>query len=153
MLYMKMLSPVGTLSLAEEDGAIVHLEYNWTPPAHAEMGESALLLRAKGQLEEYFAGIRREFDLPLHPRGTEFQLSVWRALCEIPYGQTRSYADIARAIGRPKSCRAVGGANHVNPISIIIPCHRVIGASGKMVGYGGGLWIKETLLKLEAEHA
>lgn len=101
------------------------------------------------QLGEYFLGKRIDFDIPLKPLGTDFQLSVWKALTQIPYGQTCSYKDIAYAINNEKSCRAVGMANNRNPISFIIPCHRVIGANGKLVGYGGGLPIKSALLDLE----
>ena len=105
------------------------------------------------QLAAYFAGERMKFDLPLDPKGTEFQRAVWKALVGIPYGETRSYSEIARTIGRPAAVRAVGAANGSNPIAIIVPCHRVIGASGKLVGYGGGLPMKRMLLELEAEHA
>ena len=101
------------------------------------------------QLSEYFAGARREFDLPLRLRGTQFQLAVWNALRAIPYGETRSYADIAAAVGNEKACRAVGMANHRNPVSIIVPCHRVIGKGGSLTGYGGGIDKKEFLLSLE----
>ena len=105
------------------------------------------------QLNEYFAGDRREFDLPLRLDGTEFQLLVLSELRRIPYGQTTSYSDIAERIGRPKAVRAVGAANGRNPIPIIVPCHRVIGASGDLTGFGGGLDTKEALLRLESEHA
>ena len=101
------------------------------------------------QMGEYFEGKRKEFDLPLRPEGTDFQKKVWNALLEIPFGETRSYQDIANAVGSPKACRAVGMANHQNPIIIVIPCHRVIGKNGKLVGYGGGLSMKEKLLLLE----
>lgn len=101
------------------------------------------------QLEQYFAGRRREFELVLAPRGTDFQLAVWRALSGIPFGETRSYSEIARAIDKPDAVRAVGAANGANPIPIIVPCHRVIGANGSLTGFGGGLDAKETLLRLE----
>ena len=101
------------------------------------------------QLKEYFAGKRREFSLPLSPAGTEFQKKVWSVLQEIPYGETRTYKEIAGRCGNEKACRAVGMANHVNPIGIVIPCHRVVGSSGKMVGYAGGLDKKQYLLELE----
>jgi len=149
MLYCRMDSPVGPLLIAEHDGAITHLLFSDAPPAGAEPGESELMRECMRQLREYFAGQRREFCLPLRPQGTPFQMACWAALCEIPYGQTRSYADIARRIGKPKACRAVGAANHVNPISIIVPCHRVVGANGSLTGYGGGLPVKEYLLALE----
>ena len=104
------------------------------------------------QLEEYFDGKRKKFDLKLILNGTEFQKAVWRKLMEIPYGKTASYKDIAIAIGKPTACRAVGGANNKNKLWIVIPCHRVIGANGDLVGYGGEIWRKEALLKLEKEN-
>ena len=104
---------------------------------------------AAEQLEAYFAGKRTTFSLPLRPAGTAFQLAVWQALTEIPYGETRSYGEIAAAVGNPKAARAVGMANNRNPISILIPCHRVIGSTGALVGYGGGLEKKLFLLELE----
>ena len=106
--------------------------------------------RAAVQLEEYLNGKRRHFDLPLRPQGTEFQRSVWNALLTIPYGETRSYKEIAQAVENPKAFRAVGMANNKNPISIFIPCHSVIGSSGSLVGYGGGLELKKRLLELES---
>ena len=139
-------SPVGPITIAEQDGAITHLLFGGC----AEEGEKTeLLSEAERQLNEYFEGARREFDLPLRPEGTAFQKDVWNALCQIPYGQTRSYAEIARSVGRDKAFRAVGMANHNNPISIIIPCHRVVGADGSLTGYGGGLDKKRFLLRLE----
>jgi len=108
---------------------------------------------ARQQLEEYFAGDRREFDLPLNLSGTEFQVQVLEELQRIPYGETTSYGDIAKRIGRPKAMRAVGAANGRNPIPIIVPCHRVIGSSGDLTGFGGGLDTKAALLRLEAEHS
>ena len=149
MLHCYMDSPVGRLLVAEDNGAIVRVEFDKEPPASSVEGDSPLLRECRRQLKEYFAGSRREFDLPVVLHGTEFQKACWQALTDIPYGETRSYADIARRIGKPKACRAVGGANHVNPVSIIVPCHRVIGAGGKLVGYGGGLHVKEYLLALE----
>ena len=113
--------------------------------------EHPLLVEAAGQLRAYFAGELREFRLPLDLRGTDFQLRVWRQLLTIPYGETRSYSGIARAIGAPGAARAVGAANGANPISIVVPCHRVIGGGGKLVGYGGGLALKKRLLDLERE--
>ena len=108
-----------------------------------------LLLETKRQLRAYFAGDLREFDLPLDIAGTAFQQRVWRALLRIPYGETRSYSEIARSIGAPSAVRAVGAANGANPIPIVVPCHRVIGAGGSLVGYGGGLPLKQRLLALE----
>ena len=117
--------------------------------ADKEFTPSALTNLAADQLEEYFLGKRKVFDLPLRPSGTEFQLSVWDALLKIPYGETRSYKQIAEMIGKPKACRAVGMANNKNPIWIVIPCHRVIGSNGTLVGYGGGIDVKKKLLELE----
>jgi methylated-DNA-[protein]-cysteine S-methyltransferase len=115
-----------------------------------EIKETALLKEASDQLEEFFRGERKEFSLPLNPiSGTPFMRKVWTALQEIPYGETRSYKDIAMAVGSPKACRAVGMANNRNPISIVVPCHRVIGSGGSLVGYGGGLDMKAFLLDLE----
>jgi methylated-DNA-[protein]-cysteine S-methyltransferase len=111
--------------------------------------ETELIKEAAAQLTEYLDGRRKKFDLPLNPQGTEFQKKVWRALCDIPYGQTRSYKQVAEAVGNPKGPRAVGMANNRNPIIIFIPCHRVIGANGSLVGYGGGLHVKEKLLAIE----
>ena len=111
--------------------------------------ETPLIKKAYEELMEYFSGKRKTFDLPLYAEGTVFQMQVWNALREIPYGETRSYKDIAIRIGRPKACRAVGGACHHNPILIMIPCHRVIGANGSMTGFGSGIPVKEQLLELE----
>lgn len=141
---------IGAVTLIEEDGAITELLFGDCPaPTGAVSEESPLLREAASQLTEYLGGERREFQLPLNPKGTDFQRLVWAALRTIPYGEARSYGEIARQIGRPKASRAVGMANHRNPIAIFIPCHRVIGSDGKLVGYGGGLDIKEQLLKLE----
>jgi methylated-DNA-[protein]-cysteine S-methyltransferase len=140
-------SPVGPLTLAERDGALARLSFG----AHGRHGApTPLLARATEQLSEYFAGERRGFDLPLAPTGTDFQLACWRALAEIPYGETRSYGEQAVRIGKPESIRAVGAANGANPIAIILPCHRVIGADGSLTGFGGGLETKRRLLDLEA---
>lgn len=114
-------------------------------------GESPFVAECVRQLAEYFDGVRRSFDLSLDLRGTQFRLSVWRALLLIPFGMTWSYADVASQIGRKKAYRAVGGANHDNPISIIVPCHRVIGSGGGLTGYGGGLWRKDWLLEHERQ--
>jgi methylated-DNA-[protein]-cysteine S-methyltransferase len=143
-------SPIGKLWLAEENGALTDLSFRSV--LNAEERETPLLKRAAGQLVEYFNGKRRCFDLPLDPRGTAFQKSVWSALQDIPYGETRSYKDIAIAVDNPKACRAVGMTNNKNPISIIIPCHRVVGADGTLTGYGGGLDIKQVLLELEKQN-
>jgi len=147
-------SPVGNLTLVEEGGKLIILGLvgDELPEDAVECApgqETPVLARTKQQLDEYFAGKRRDFDLPLAPAGSSFQVSVWDALCTIPYGETRSYGEIAAQLDKPKAARAVGGANNRNPIAIVIPCHRVIGANGAMVGYRGGLDIKEHLLKLE----
>jgi methylated-DNA-[protein]-cysteine S-methyltransferase len=117
-----------------------------------EMNETDLLKSAAMQLNEYLEGKRKSFDLPLNPNGTEFQKKVWAALCDIPYGETRSYKQIAEAVDNPKGCRAVGMANNKNPIMIFIPCHRVVGSDGSLTGYAGGLDMKEKLLELEKEN-
>ncbi len=143
-------SPVGRLVIAETNGKISRL-YLPDNPVDFVPGDSLLLRRAARQLEEYFAGKRRTFDLPFLLDGTLFQVAVWQKLCEIPYGETVAYSDIAKAVGRPAACRAVGGANNRNPLAVFIPCHRVIGKSGSLVGYGGGLAVKRYLLQLEAD--
>lgn len=142
---------LGTMGIAEADGKITHLFFDGEvfPEKEYEKKETPVLAEAGKQLWEYFDGKRREFDLPLAPAGTEFMLRVWKALQEIPYGETRSYKEIAAAAGNSKACRAVGMANNRNPIAIVIPCHRVIGANGDLVGYGGGLDKKIFLLELE----
>lgn len=111
--------------------------------------ETELIREAGRQLTEYLEVGRKNFDLPLNPKGTDFQKKVWKALCDIPYGETRSYKQVAEAVGNPKATRAVGMANNRNPIMIFIPCHRVIGSDGSLVGYGGGLDMKEKLLSIE----
>lgn len=116
---------------------------------HIRIKETPLLRKTIQQLEEYFTGKRKNFDLPLNPPGTEFQKKVWQALCKVPYGSTCSYKDIAEEVNNPKAYRAVGLANNKNPIMIIIPCHRVIGVNGDLVGYGGGIELKKKLLELE----
>lgn len=138
-------SPIGPLTLAEEADLLTGLRFADERGAD----ESPLLFEAERQLEAYFAGRRRVFELPLCAQGTPFQQSVWRALTSIPYGETATYGDVARAIGRPRACRAVGMANHVNPLPVFIPCHRVIGAGGALTGYAGGLDVKRFLLELE----
>lgn len=142
-------TPVGRIGISDNGQAVTGLFF----PQEKEtaLSESALTRRALQELMEYLSGRRRCFSVPLLPSGTPFQLSVWNALLEIPYGETRSYRDIARRIGNERACRAVGSANHHNPISIFIPCHRVVGANGSLTGYGGGLPMKEKLLMLERE--
>ena len=156
MYYCYIESPIGELLLAGEDDALTMIgfpegsmrrepESDWTQ-------NDKPFAEAARQLKEYFAGERHEFDLPLRLNGTEFQLLVLDELQRIPYGETTSYGDIAKRIGRPKAVRAVGAANGRNPIPIIVPCHRVIGSGGALTGFGGGLDTKKTLLRLEAEN-
>ncbi len=153
IVYTYMPSPAGRLLLAGDDEALRWLLFTeGRHPASPEPGwqpAEAPLREAVRQLEAYFAGELTEFTLPLAPEGTGFQRSVWAALCGIPYGETISYGELARRIGKPQAVRAVGAANGQNPIAIVVPCHRVIGADGKLTGYGGGLPIKEALLALE----
>jgi len=147
-------SPAGRILMTEDGGALTYVGFlSSDPPSAASDPPTPVLEAAEAQLREYFAGERREFDLPVKLSGTPFQLAVWDALRAIPYGETRAYADIAAAVGNAKACRAVGMANNRNPISIIIPCHRVIGKNGSLVGYGGGLDKKEFLLALERDAA
>lgn len=144
-IYTKNIdSPLGPMLLSGTEEAVTGLDFG----AGAEDSCPMLEIAAR-ELEQYFAGERREFDLPLAPEGTEFQMRVWRALREIPYGETRSYGQIAAAVGNPKASRAVGMANNKNPIAVLIPCHRVIGADGSLTGYGGGLENKRLLLDME----
>lgn len=154
MLYKRIQSPVGPLLLAADEGGLRLIEF--VEPRHPmarvdawRQGDSDILTQAHVQLDEYFAGTRRAFDLPLAPVGTEFQRTVWSALAQIPYGATISYAQLADSIGRPTATRAVGAANGRNPLPIVLPCHRVIGADGSLTGFGGGLPTKQFLLQLE----
>jgi O-6-methylguanine DNA methyltransferase len=160
------MSPVGPLFLAASDQGLVALEFDHRLPGQQTIRPNPRDLRVESKtlrfeesehdmlpyffaLEKYFAGERREFCIPLDLRGTEFQLACWRALLAIPYGETRTYADIARAVGRPQGFRAVGMANNRNPVAIVVPCHRVIASDGTLCGYGGGLDVKRKLLELE----
>lgn len=143
---------LGKLTLAEEDGKLTNLLFEGEElPSSWCLEETQTLRQAAAQLEEYLAGKRKAFDLALAPQGTPFQRRVWEELQRIPYGQTRCYGELAKAIGKPGAARAVGMANNRNPIAVIIPCHRVIGADGSLTGYGGGLPMKEKLLRLEKE--
>ena len=144
-------SPTGRIYIAESDGAITDLVFR--PVEGAAEQETPLISRAIEMLREYFDGTRQDFDLPLRPLGTDFQQKAWAALLEIPYGQTRTYKEQAIAVGNEKACRAVGAANGKNPISIFIPCHRVIGSNKTLTGYGGGLDVKKALLELEEKHS
>lgn len=157
MFFEHFDTPIGTLTLAADADGLRHIEFpdnrhpvdreGWIPGAR---GAAADVLRAaREQLREYFEGRRRAFDLPLRPQGTAFQMDVWRTLATIPWGATWSYRDLARTIGKPGAVRAVGAANGRNPLPIVLPCHRVIGADGTLTGFGGGLPIKAALLRLE----
>ncbi|KXL53994.1 methylated-DNA--protein-cysteine methyltransferase, constitutive [Anaerotignum neopropionicum] len=145
-------SPIGTLVLGEEEGFLIRLSFQEAIKTPYIIEKTPLLEQAEEQLEEYFQGQRTTFSLPLKLKGTEFQKKVWQALQEIPFGTTASYGEVARRIGNPKAARAVGMANNKNSIAIIIPCHRVIGSNGKLVGYGGGLEKKVFLLEHEVKN-
>lgn len=157
MYYSYLDTPIGELLLAGDDDALCLVGFPEgsmrKDPEPDWIYNEKSFAAARQQLTEYFAGQRREFDLSLRLSGTEFQMSVLRALQQIPYGETTSYAEIAERVGRPKAVRAVGAANGRNPIPIIVPCHRVIGSHGELTGFGGGLDTKEALLRLEAEHS
>ena len=152
--YTTMDTPIGELTLVSDGDALTGLYMDMQrhrPPLDpASVRDDAPFEDAARQIDEYMAGERTSFDLPLRPAGTAFQLEVWRALTEIPFGETISYGELARRVGRPGASRAVGLANGRNPISIVVPCHRVVGASGSLTGYGGGLDRKRFLLALEA---
>jgi methylated-DNA-[protein]-cysteine S-methyltransferase len=168
MIYINFyVYPFCSIGIIEENKAVTHIYLRKSgrtknnPQGYMEFSgntqqrkvqETHIIKDAAVQITEYFDGKRKTFDLPLNPQGTDFQLRVWKALQNIPYGETRSYADIAAITGNPKAYRAVGMANHHNPIPIIIPCHRVIGANGSLTGYAGGLELKQRLLNLESEH-
>lgn len=152
LYYDIMPSPLGPLTLVADADGLREICFESEQRPNAEDGwqrDAGRLANARTQLAEYFAGRRTRFDLPLHPRGTPFQREVWDELVRIPFGITISYGELAQRIGKPKAVRAVGAANGRNPIPIIIPCHRVIGADHSLTGYGGGLWIKRALLGLE----
>ncbi len=160
--YLRRDSPIGPLLLAASEQGLraVYMsrqrhvpdqpEQSWQPVSRDDVAQLAILERARDQLDEYFAGQRSHFDLPLDLVGTDFQRSVWKGLCAIGFGETISYGELARRIGNPKAVRAVGLANGRNPVSIVVPCHRVIGADGSMTGYGGGIDRKRFLLALES---
>lgn len=144
---------IGKIAIVEDGIAITNVYFEDIPAnQNAKLIETPLLREAGKQIQEYFSGKRKCFELPISPVGTEFQKRVWIALQKIPYGQTRSYKEIAREVGNDKACRAVGMANNKNPIAIIIPCHRVIGSDGKLIGYAGGLKIKDFLLNMERDY-
>jgi methylated-DNA-[protein]-cysteine S-methyltransferase len=151
-IYTAVPSPVGSLTLVAQEGALVGLymaqHLHWAGVGNASRDDAAFAA-TRAQLEEYFAGDRTSFDLPVRLAGTPFQHEVWQALRAIPYGATISYGELAQRIGRPAAVRAVGLANGKNPVSIVVPCHRVIGSDGSLTGYGGGLERKRYLLELE----
>ena len=153
VFYMEIASPVSMLTLAERDGKLTNLYFGSVEPADGERVRTPLLTEAARQLALYFDGKLTCFHLPLSLHGTGFQKRVWDALTEIPYGETVSYADIAAAVGSGKAVRAVGQANHANPVPIIVPCHRVIRSDGSLGGYAGGTNAKIFLLSLEKENA
>jgi methylated-DNA-[protein]-cysteine S-methyltransferase len=153
--FVTLATPVGELKLVANGSRLAAILWENDKPGRVRLGpmreapDNPILMRTAQQLQEYFAGTRNRFDLDLDFAGTEFQKKVWAALLTIPFGETRSYSEIARQIGNPSAVRAVGAANGKNPISIVAPCHRVIGASGKLTGFAGGLEAKERLLTLE----
>jgi len=157
MYYCYLDTPIGELLLAGEDDALAMIGFPKgsmrRDPEPDWIYNEKPLANARQQLEEYFAGSRKDFELPLKLNGTEFQVKVLKALQKIPYGETVSYGEIAKRIGKPKAMRAVGAANGRNPIPIVVPCHRVIGSGGDLTGFGGGLDTKEALLRLEAENS
>ena len=154
---MHIPSPVGQLTLVSQHAQLVAVLWENDRPLRVRLGQlqesgnEPVLLQARQQLAEYFEGQRNQFELPLYMQGTAFQQQVWQALQTIPYGQTRSYSDVAVQIGNPKAVRAVGAANGRNPLSIIVPCHRVIGQQGQLTGFAGGLNAKKYLLALEQQ--
>lgn len=153
--FKTMPSPVGALTLVASDAGLTAILWENDRPGRVKLGameeasDHPVLAEAERQIQEYFAGERTSFSVPLDFRGTDFQKSVWAALLTIPFGETRSYGEIARQIGRPSASRAVGAANGRNPLSIIAPCHRVIGTNGALTGFAGGLAAKEALLGME----
>lgn len=155
----EMESPVGNLKLVASSDALVAVLWERERPNRVKLDimnldpRHPVLIEAERQLTEYFSGVRTEFDLPLEPHGSEFQKKVWQALRRIPFGETRSYLELAKAVGSVKAVRAVGAANGKNPLSIVVPCHRVIGTNGSLAGFAGGLEAKAKLLALEASAA
>jgi methylated-DNA-[protein]-cysteine S-methyltransferase len=156
LYYKEIKSPVGKLKLVASSKALVAVLWEEERPNRVTLGmmnldpQQPILIEAERQISEYFAGERIRFDLPLELNGTEFQKKVWQALREIPFGNTKSYLDLARAVGSPAASRAVGATNGKNPLSIVVPCHRVVGADGALTGFAGGLKTKAALLALEA---
>lgn len=159
MYAVKMYdSPIGILTITASEKGITRIDFDTKEAVSEEVpgpeAAEAIITKTKSEFDEYFAGTRTKFDVPLDfEAGTEFQLDVWNELITIPFGKTATYSQVAKAVGRPKACRAVGGANNKNPIPILVPCHRVIGASGKPVGFAGGIDKKMVLLELEKDHS
>ncbi len=155
-MHMKLYfhqTGIGRIGIAEENGSITNLYFETdTVPQNVEICETEVIKEAFKQMEAYLAGNLKIFSLPLAPGGTDFMRTVWKILCGVPYGKTASYKEIAIAAGNPKAARAVGLANNKNPVPLFIPCHRIIGADGKLVGYRGGLEVKMKLLELEKYH-
>jgi methylated-DNA-[protein]-cysteine S-methyltransferase len=150
VIYTFVKSPIGELlAVKNEEGALAELHFAGAAPSREWQRDDAAFDDVRAQLAAYFRGELRAFDLPLAPSGTAFQQSVWSVLRSIPYGTTRTYLDVANAIGKPSACRAVGAANGANPLPIVVPCHRVIGTSGALTGFGGGIDVKRKLLALE----
>ncbi len=149
MNYFVYGMPPGRLTIAATEEGLTSIVFGATVIPHAQRRPSALTNTAATQLQEYFAGKRQVFDVPLAPQGTEFQRAVWEELKKIPYGEVRTYAQVAQAVGSPRGFRAVGLANNKNPLPIIVPCHRVVGAGGRLVGYAAGIKLKRYLLELE----
>ena len=147
--YMIIDTPIGRLRLVSDGSALLRVEFQGQHGKDGTAGSDAVLAQASRQLDEYFAGRRQHFDLPLGADGTAFQQTVWSALQAIPYGELRSYRDIAETLGKPKAVRAVGAANGRNPLPIVVPCHRVVGSNGKLTGFAGGRECKRRLLALE----
>ena len=145
-----MDTPIGKLTLVTTGKGLSAVSFGARIPPNGIVDEPANRVYVD-QLSEYFAGKRKKFDLPLDLNGTDFQLSVWRALLKIPYGETRTYGEIAKSLGKPGAARAVGMANHDNPVAVVIPCHRVVGHDGSLTGYAGGLHLKQALLSLEQQ--
>ena len=151
MQYAVMHSPVGPLTVVSSEKGVASIQFGASVPRGVSQDESANRETVQ-QLTEYFEGKRTQFDIPLDLEGTAFQKAVWQELLRIPYGETRSYGDIAKAIGKPGAARAVGMANHDNPIAVVVPCHRVVGQNGSLTGYAGGLQLKAQLLSIESQH-
>ena len=153
MKYVKIINTnIGRISIIEENNKIIEIKINSDIEKNIKQEDTELLKMTSKQLKEYLSGKRKKFDVPLNPNGTDFMKKVWTTLQEIPYGEVKTYKQIAEKIGNLNACRAVGMANHNNPIPILIPCHRVIGTNGKMIGYALGLEMKKFLLELEKEN-